>query len=78
MTDDVPAPSTFLLATGVAQIAAGGNGPAIGSTVVVTVGTGGAGGYAGSCIVFNGFAYVPVTIYPGAAGANGLVKISWS
>lgn len=56
----------------------GGNGPSIGATVVVTVGTGGAGGYAGSCVVFNGFAYVPVSINAGSQGSNGLVKISWS
>lgn len=39
MTDDVPPPSTFLCATGVAQIAAGGNGPAICFSVAVVIWT---------------------------------------
>lgn len=53
---------------------AGGTGPAVGSTVFVTIGNGGSGGSAGGSFV-NGYYFAAGS---GSPGRSGRVEISWS
>jgi hypothetical protein len=51
-----------------------GTGPVVGSSVSVTVGSGGAGGVGGSWVIYP----VGGTAFPGSNGSSGSVVVQWS
>lgn len=56
-----------------------GTGPAIGASVYVTVGQGGAGGAGGTSVTFYpGIGWLPISEGAGSNGSNGYVYIAWS